>query len=92
MYKIVDGVEVALTPEEIQEYNDLQVSGAAEALEQRKQYGRNRRDQLLKDTDFWALSDTADMTVDQITYRQALRDLPAQDGWPDNVTWPIKPE
>jgi hypothetical protein len=25
------------------------------------------------------------------TYRQALRDLPAQDGFPTNVTWPEKP-
>ena len=26
------------------------------------------------------------------TYRQALRDLPAQSGFPTNVTWPTKPE
>jgi hypothetical protein len=24
-------------------------------------------------------------------YRQALRDLPAQPGWPENVTWPVAP-
>lgn len=26
------------------------------------------------------------------TYRQALRDIPAQAGFPWNVQWPIKPE
>ena len=26
------------------------------------------------------------------TYRQALRDIPAQSGFPTNVTWPVKPE
>lgn len=25
------------------------------------------------------------------TYRQALRDLPQQEGFPNNVTWPTKP-
>jgi len=26
------------------------------------------------------------------TYRQQLRDVPAQSGFPANVTWPVKPE
>jgi len=26
------------------------------------------------------------------TYRQALRDVPQQAGFPDDVTWPMKPE
>jgi hypothetical protein len=26
------------------------------------------------------------------TYRQALRDLPAQGGFPENATWPTPPE
>ena len=25
------------------------------------------------------------------TYRQALRDVPEQDGFPEEVTWPSKP-
>lgn len=43
---------------------------------------REERDELLKETDIWALSDRT-MTQAQIDYRQALRDLPAQDGFPD---------
>lgn len=66
---------------------------------------RQTRDQLLKETDHWGLSDTTTMTQAQIDYRQALRDLPANSsnvsinwsesdndftGWV-NVTWPTKP-
>jgi len=25
------------------------------------------------------------------TYRQALRDIPTQAGFPENVTWPVEP-
>tara|TARA_R100001443_G_scaffold81746_1_gene88753 strand:+ start:4197 stop:4700 length:504 start_codon:yes stop_codon:yes gene_type:complete len=54
-------------------------------------YQRAERDKKLAETDFYALSDVT-MSSDMTTYRQALRDLPANDsGWPHNVTWPTKP-
>ena len=31
-------------------------------------------------------------TIEWHTYRQALRDLPEQTGFPTTVTWPTKPE
>ena len=43
---------------------------------------RAKRDELLQNTDWWAVSDRT-MTQAQIDYRQALRDLPEQDGFPD---------
>lgn len=52
---------------------------------------RKYRDTFLLETDWWAVSDRT-MTDAQTAYRQALRDIPAQSGFPDNVTWPIKPE
>jgi len=52
---------------------------------------RNRRDTLLAETDWMALSDIT-MSSDVTTYRQALRDIPAQAGFPFSVTWPTKPE
>ena len=52
---------------------------------------RNRRDTLLAETDWMALSDVT-MSSDMTTYRQALRDIPAQAGFPSSVTWPTKPE
>jgi hypothetical protein len=52
---------------------------------------RSKRDGLLSETDWMALSDVT--MSDTITaYRQALRDIPSQAGFPTNVTWPTKPE
>ena len=42
-------------------------------------------------TDWMALSDVT-MSPERATYRQALRDVTDQVGFPDNVTWPIAPE
>ena len=53
-------------------------------------YQRALRNEKLAETDYWAVGDRT-MTAEQTAYRQALRDLPTQDGWPDNVTWPTKP-
>ena len=52
---------------------------------------RNQRDMLLTATDWMALSDVT-MSSEMTAYRQALRDIPAQSGFPASVTWPTKPE
>ena len=52
---------------------------------------RAERDRLIAETDWWAGSDRT-MTQAQIDYRQALRDITNQDGFPNTVTWPTKPE
>ena len=51
---------------------------------------RTKRNQLLAETDYLALSD-ATLSADMQTYRQALRDLPANTSDPANPTWPVKP-
>ena len=51
---------------------------------------REHRDGKLRSTDSWALSDRT-MTQDQIDYRQALRDVPSQEGFPYSVVWPTEP-
>jgi hypothetical protein len=51
---------------------------------------RNQRNALLQETDWWALSDVT-MSAEMTTYRQALRDITNQEGFPYNVTWPSKP-
>ena len=54
---------------------------------------RAERDRRLAETDWMAGSDVT-MSSAWTTYRQALRDVPSQDGVTglDNVTWPTKPE
>ena len=51
---------------------------------------RSERDSLIASTDVWALSDRT-MTAEQTAYRQALRDISSQVGFPENITWPTKP-
>lgn len=53
--------------------------------------GRFIRDNLLEETDVWALSDRT-MTAEQTAYRQALRDITDQSSFPEDITWPTKPE
>jgi len=51
---------------------------------------RARRDELLaaSDSKVWP-----DYVPDAWrTYRQALRDVPSQSGFPENITWPTRPE
>lgn len=72
---------VDLTPDEITKKSEA----TARAM-------RKIREKHLVETDHWAYSDTPDMTDEQIAYRQALRDITDQDGFPFNVTWPTKPE
>ena len=54
---------------------------------------RSRRNQLLAETDFYALSDVT-MSDDMKTYRQELRDLPEGKDTVEkcnNATFPTKP-
>lgn len=51
---------------------------------------RFRRDSLLQETDWMALSDNT-MTPAWGSYRQALRDITSEEGFPYNVIWPTKP-
>jgi hypothetical protein len=80
---LVDGVYVDITDEEAAaaQYAPVEAEEAAQRI---------RRDILLAQTDWWASSDRT-MTQAEIDYRQALRDVPAQAGFPENVTWPTKP-
>jgi len=60
-------------------------------LEQAARNIRSRRDGLLQETDWMAMSDVT-MSPAWADYRQALRDITAQEGFPYEVIWPTKPE
>ena len=51
---------------------------------------REERDALLAATDWMGNSDVT-MSDAWTTYRTALRDVPAQSGFPNSITWPTKP-
>jgi hypothetical protein len=56
---------------------------------------RLQRNGLLSDIDrvnpIWYNSLTTEQQTSLAVYRQALLDVPAQSGFPANVTWPSKP-
>jgi Phage tail assembly chaperone protein len=52
---------------------------------------RNKRDQLLAACDYTQLTDSPPIAKDWKSYRQSLRDIPAQEGFPSKVDWPVIP-
>ena len=63
------------------------------ALNNKKKNKRNKRNILLKETDWAFVSDsplTDEQKTEATTYRQALRDFPADENFPNNA-FPTKP-
>jgi len=81
--QVVDGVTTTAAEQEV-------AYKASKDTEQAKSV-RASRDEKLKDCDW---TQVADAPVDKAvwaTYRQALRDVTAQSGFPWTITWPDKP-
>lgn len=53
---------------------------------------RVERNNKLKDSDWTQVSDSPVNQATWAIYRQALRDVPSQAGFPWEVQWPNKPE
>lgn len=54
---------------------------------------REKRNMFLSETDWTQAKDVPDAVSSKwAAYRQALRDVPQQAGFPDNIQWPVKPE
>lgn len=63
----------------------------AERIQAKADSARAERDNLLTQTDW---TQVLDAPVDRdawATYRQALRDIPQQAGFPTSIDWPVKP-
>jgi len=71
--------------EDMSNWPDFQADAVAASATQ----VRAQRDALLVASDSMALADR--ITDEWRTYRQSLRDVPAQSGFPTNVTWPVEP-
>jgi hypothetical protein len=59
-----------------------------EAVENEERVVRYMRQERLSATDYWMFADTPEPTQAQLDYRQALRDVPQQSGFPQNIEWP----
>ncbi len=61
----------------------------AEVLEELAAAARAQRDSLLASTDWTQLPDVPQATREAYAvYRQALRDVPEQEGFPTDINWP----
>tara|TARA_Y100000022_G_C12913350_1_gene223826 strand:+ start:186 stop:482 length:297 start_codon:yes stop_codon:yes gene_type:complete len=95
-YKLVNGETIQLTAEEETARDAEETAWANGAKDRALANLRQKRNNLLKETDHYGLSDIV-MSSDMTTYRQKLRDLPAtvtEDDTAsdvDNITWPTKP-
>lgn len=71
---------------------DLDADGIALKDAEQAKSVREQRNKLLSESDWTQLADApVDSTV-WSTYRQTLRDITKQDGFPWDVIWPNKPE
>ena len=92
-YHNINGVKVQFTAEEETARDNEETAWANAAPARALAELRVKRNRLLAETDFYALSDVT-MSEDMTTYRQALRDLPAGKDTVQKVndaTWPTKP-
>ncbi len=92
-YHNINGNKVQFTAEE-ETARDAEEKAWADGAVGRAQADlRSRRNRLLAETDFYALSDVT-MSDEMKKYRKDLRDLPAGKDTVDkcnNATWPTKP-
>ena len=92
-YHNINGNQVQFTAEEETARDNEETAWANAAPARALARLREKRNDLLAETDFYGNSDVT-MSSDMTTYRQALRDLP--DGKDtvekcENATWPTKP-
>ena len=92
-FKLVNGVSVQLTAEEEAARDTEEAAWAAGAFDRAIADVRTKRDRLIAQTDYLALSDNT-LTDAMTTYRQALRDITNGVDTVEkcnNITWPTKP-
>jgi len=92
-FKLVDGVSVQLTAEEEAAIDAKEAAWNAGAFDRAIAEVRRKRDALIKETDYLALSDNT-LSTEMTTYRQALRDITNGVDTVEkcnNITWPTKP-
>ena len=92
-YHNINGNRVQFTAEEETARDNEEAAWANAAPARALARLRDRRNRLLAETDFYALSDVT-LSDDMTTYRQALRDLPSGKDTVskcENATWPTKP-
>ena len=92
-HHLINGIKVAFTAEEETAWDNAETAWNNGALSRAQANLREKRNRLLAETDYYALSDVT-MSNDMKTYRQNLRDLPDGKNTVEkcnNATFPTKP-
>ena len=80
-----------MNDEEFAEYEAAQAERESQAVVVKAAEVRAERNQKLKDSDFSQLPDSPVDKAAWATYREELRNIPEQDGFPNEVAWPVQP-
>jgi hypothetical protein len=91
MHKIVNGEVIELSPQEEADFLAQQEAEKPIILEAKKAEVRNQRNSLLSLSDWTQLPDTNVDKSAWSVYRQSLRDITSQGGFPENIVWPVPP-
>ena len=89
--KTTDNGNFELTDQENAEYDARELAWSAGARDRLAAQVRAERNAKIAACDWRVLPDVLNGDVWKV-YRQALRDVPEQAGFPDNVVWPMQPE
>lgn len=84
-------VEIPLRPQGNFEWDGSQWVEQAPDLEALAAQVRSQRDGLLKESDWTQVADAPVNQTAWAAYRQELRDITDQDGFPVDINWPVKP-
>jgi hypothetical protein len=76
---------------EVDDLESIEFPVVESAVPSQDVIAREQRDLLLQQSDWTQVPDAPVNSASWATYRQALRDVPSQSGFPDNITWPTKP-
>ena len=87
-----DKGNIPFTAEEEAEWDAKELAYAANANNRKAVEIRSERNAKLVATDWTQAADVPQSVKDNYApYRQALRDVPSQSGFPNEVVWPTQP-
>jgi hypothetical protein len=90
-YHATSNGNVAYTAAEETERDAEEAAHLAGADDRAAVAARDKRNDLLAATDWTAMSDAPTQATAMTAYRQALRDITSQSGWPTTIIWPTAP-
>lgn len=93
-FKATEDGNVPFTPEEEQEWDARELAWNAGARDRLAAEIKTERNKKLYLSDWRVIKSLESNQLQDfawVAYRQALRDMPEQAGFPDNVVWPVEP-